>query len=105
VATGRARLEAFEEDFELGNGEIYLFDAFTLPEHRGLRIQAAIFAHVRDRYLAKGFERALSLTGPENRGTIRSRERLGFRRAGGIARVKLGPWCWRFAWGGRELRA
>jgi GNAT superfamily N-acetyltransferase len=103
VATERARLEGFQEDFELVPKQMYLFDSFTLPEYRGRRIQAAIFAEICKHYVARGIEQALSLTGPENLGTMMSRGRSGFVRTGGICRINLGPLRWGFSWGRREL--
>jgi hypothetical protein len=32
-----------------------------------------------------------------------SRGRSGFVRTGGIGRIAVGPWRWRFSWGRREL--
>jgi hypothetical protein len=101
VATGRGRLETIKEDFELYPKQMYVFDSFTLPEYRGRRIQGAIFTEICKHYAARGIEQALSLTGPENIGTKMSRERSGFVRTGGIARIAIGPLRWRFSWGRR----
>jgi hypothetical protein len=103
IATRRGRLEAFQEDFELGPKQMYSFDSFTLPEYRGRRIQGAIFTHLCKHYVASGIAQAVALTGPENRGTMMSRGRSGFVRTGGIGRIAVGPWKWRFSWGRREL--
>jgi L-amino acid N-acyltransferase YncA len=103
VATQRGRIEGFHEDFELGPKQMYSFDSFTLPEHRGRRIQGELFTQLYQDYLARGIEQAVALTGPENRATMKSRGRSGFVRTGGIVRIDLGPWRWRFAWGSREI--
>jgi hypothetical protein len=103
IATGRGRIEAFDFDFELGPKQIYVFDSFTLPAYRGQRIIGAVTSCWRADYLQRGFEQVLSLTGPENQASRRSRRRSGFRRTGGIVRIKLGPWQRCFSWGCREL--
>jgi hypothetical protein len=103
IATQRGRLEAFQEDFELGPKQMYAFDSFTLPEYRGRRIQGAMFTHLYKHYVLAGIHQAVVLTGPENRGTMMSRGRSGFVRTGGIGRIALGSWKWRFSWGRREL--
>lgn len=102
IATEQGRLEAFHEDFALGPKQMYSFDSFTLPEYRGRRIQGAMFTQICKIYLARGIEQAVSLTGPENRATVLSRGRSGFVRTGGIGRIAIGPWRWRFSWGRRE---
>jgi hypothetical protein len=103
IATQRGRIEAFDEDFELGPKQMYSFDSFTLPEHRGRRIQGEMFTQICKAYVARGIEQAVVLTGPENQATMRSRGRSGFVRTGGIARITVGPWRWGFSWGRREI--
>ena len=103
MTTGRGRLEGLQEDFELGPTQMYSFDSFTLPAYRGRRIQGAMFTQVCKQYAARGIEQAVILTGPENRATMMSRGRSGFVRTGGIGRIAVGPWRWRFSWGRRDL--
>ena len=77
--------------YRLGPGDLYVRSAFTSPELRGQRLQGALGAHVLSVYRARGYRRAVALIVPENRSSIAAMTRLGFRRAGLIGTLRLGP--------------
>jgi hypothetical protein len=91
VATDTARMEAVDAELTLEPGEAYLYDSFSTPLARGLRLQPTICAVILQRYRAAGFRRAVTLIGPENRPNIASRTRSGFRRTGTLQSVHVGP--------------
>jgi GNAT superfamily N-acetyltransferase len=92
VATGRVQLSAGE--LVLEEGEIFLYDSFTDPAFRGRRIQMAILASLLEYYRAGGWRYAVVMIVPENRASIRSRERSGFRRTATMHYLRLGRRCW-----------
>jgi GNAT superfamily N-acetyltransferase len=94
VAEGRGILRSLDGTFKLKPDQVYLFDSFTDPDFRGLRMQAAIFARVRMEALRSGRCCAVVFVAPENRANIRSRRRMAFAWAGFVVRIKIGPWCW-----------
>ena len=102
VATGRAQVGFLRREIELDPGEIYLFDAYTLPEHRGRHLQPMIVSRTLARFQEEGYRQALSLIAPHNRPNITVRERAGFRRVGTIGCVILGPFRYDFSRGNRR---
>jgi GNAT superfamily N-acetyltransferase len=98
ATTPRAVFWFLDAEFDLPPGQIYLFDSFTHPEFRGRRLQSLIFHEIRAKALSRGITRALTFVVPENRSSLSSRVRLGFRRTGLVWRVGWG----RFAWHGRR---
>ncbi|HEX7009674.1 MAG TPA: GNAT family N-acetyltransferase, partial [Phycisphaeraceae bacterium] len=81
---------AFEPD------EWYLFDAYTRPEYRGRRLQAAILTAILRDAISARQRRLLLLIEPHNRPSLASRLRCGFERAGWVRQIRLGPWRWTF---------
>ena len=102
VATREAKLAEFGETLVLRRKQVYLFDSYTLPDYRGQKIQGRIFAAIKTHYYSLGYREVLVLTGPENSANIASRTRQGFRKTGGIAQFKIGPFRRHFSWGERN---
>jgi GNAT superfamily N-acetyltransferase len=88
VATGRAHLSTCELPLE--DCEVLLFDSFTDPALRGRHVQTALLPALLEHYRAAGYRRAVVLIVPENRSSVRSRERSGFRRTATMHR--FGTW-------------
>ena len=84
VAVEPVKVPYLEREIVPGPGELYLFDIYVAPEQRGARLAPRIFATVAELHRAQGYRRALCLIALYNRSSIRSHERMGFRRVGSI---------------------
>jgi ribosomal protein S18 acetylase RimI-like enzyme len=83
-------------DLPLAPGEAYQFDAYTLPEVRGMGIASALsvawLRHLRDEACVD----ALLLTVPWNGAHLRSYAKAGYRVTAVVRYVRLGPWRYLF---------
>jgi len=89
-------------EIRLGEGDVYLFDTFVLPEWRGRRVAPAIAAAQIAFYRPKGVRRLVSTVLPENGTSLRARARTGFAVYGVTGYVGVGSWRWHFE---RRFRA
>jgi GNAT superfamily N-acetyltransferase len=90
VAVGPVKVPYLEREIVPGPGELYLFDIYVAPDQRGARLAPRIFATIAELHRAQGYRRALCLIALYNRSSIRSHERLGFRRVGSIHAIAGG---------------
>jgi GNAT superfamily N-acetyltransferase len=83
-------------DIPLAAGEAYQFDAYTLPEVRGMGIAPALsvawLRHLRNEACVD----AIRLTFPWNVAALRSHTKAGYRLAAVVRCLKLGPWRYVF---------
>lgn len=83
-------------DLSLAAGEAYQFDAYTLPEVRGMGIAPALsvawLRHLRDEACVD----AIRLTFPWNVAALRSHAKAGYRVAAVVHCLRLGPWRYVF---------
>ncbi|MGH7550673.1 MAG: hypothetical protein ACREK3_07960 [Gemmatimonadota bacterium] len=103
TSTGSGYIEFLDHTFPLEADEVYLFDSFTVPGHRGQRIQALICARIMKEFHDLGYRAAITLIAPENRPNIASRSRSGFRRTGIMGRIRIGGWTRHFFRGNRRI--
>jgi ribosomal protein S18 acetylase RimI-like enzyme len=73
-------------------GEVYLFDAFTLPDYRGQRAAPALCTHQLKHFQRAGVRRAIRATLPENVPALRAHAKCGFISFALIRRLRIGPW-------------
>lgn len=92
AAQQHAWIAYLEREVPLGDGEVYAFDAFTLPEFRGQGIAPALSTELIRRSQAAGCRRAIRATSPENQPALRAHAKAGFHPYARIGYVKLGPW-------------
>lgn len=92
AARGRVRVEFLECDIQAAAGEVYFFDAFTLPSYRGMGIAPALCLHQLRYFREAGLDRAVRATAPENEPALRAHAKSGFRPYAVIGRLKIGPW-------------
>jgi ribosomal protein S18 acetylase RimI-like enzyme len=59
--------------------EIYLYDAFTFPEYRGLNLYPALLRHILEHSRQQGLRRALIFVLSDNVASIRGVQKAGFR--------------------------
>ena len=83
-------------DLLLAAGESYQFDAYTLPEVRGMGIATALSVawlwHLRDEACVA----AIRLTFPWNEAALRSHAKAGYRVTAVVHCLRLGPWRYVF---------
>jgi len=92
VATGSAWVRYLDCEIRLAPDEAYIYESYTAPAFRRLNINAAR-ARVMARYLCDcSFVRLLALVMPENPAGKQATISSGYRAAGVIGRMSLGPW-------------
>lgn len=83
-------------DLPLAASEAYQFDAYTLPEVRGMGIAPALsvafLGHLRDEACVD----AIRLTFPWNVAALRSHAKSGYRVTAVVRCLRLGPWRYVF---------
>jgi GNAT superfamily N-acetyltransferase len=88
----RAWSEFLGCEISLAPGDVYLYDAFTLPAHRGLGVAPVLCGHqLRDLH-GQGYRRALRGTTPENQPALRAHGKTGFHPIAMLVSVRIGPW-------------
>jgi hypothetical protein len=90
VTTGRIRIGPGRVSCALDPRTLYLHDSFSSRDVRGHHVQSALGVHLLERHRA-AFARVVSLIAAENRSSVASRRRLGFRRAGTLHHLEIGP--------------
>jgi SAM-dependent methyltransferase len=92
VATGRLWIEYLRRHWYLAADEAYVYQAFTAPSYRNLRLSAARAAEDTRVLREEGYRRAFAMVWPEDVAAVRHTVNGGFRPVGVIGYVKLGPW-------------
>jgi hypothetical protein len=92
TATRPVWSEFLDCEIGLAVGEAYLFDRFTLPDFRGLRIGNAVRMYQLRSLQKAGYRRTISAIMPENEPALRDVARGGAKPFGLIGRLKIGPW-------------
>jgi GNAT superfamily N-acetyltransferase len=95
-ATGRASIEYLALELPLAPDEAYLYDSFTLPEHRGRNIPAVRGIHEADHFRQAGYERLLAAVLPESTPALRHARKAGWVPIGRMGYLGIGPWRRRF---------
>ena len=93
---GRLPIDHLDTELPLAPDEACSFDLFTAPEQRGNGVSPAASAEMLRFLRAAGYRRVIVAITPENRASLRSVEKTGYRRFGVIGYVRLGSWRWRF---------
>jgi GNAT superfamily N-acetyltransferase len=86
------QIEYLACESQLGDGDAYLYDKFTLPAYRGHRIANAVRVYQLQHLRQAGYRRAIGALVPENKTALRDNAKGGFRPVGMIGRIKIGPW-------------
>jgi RimJ/RimL family protein N-acetyltransferase len=69
---------------------VYMHRGYTLPAYRGRRLHAIGMIHALRRYTARGARGLISYVDAHNLASLRSVERMGYRRFGRIYALELG---------------
>jgi hypothetical protein len=88
---GEAWIEDLGRRFLLRASEVYLYDAWTLPELRGRNITPVRSAHTLRALREQGFVRAIAFLLPENGPVQKAVKKVGWRRFGMAGFVRIGP--------------
>jgi hypothetical protein len=91
VAAGRVRLGDVGLDVSLPAGTAYVSHSFTSPDMRGRRVAAASGTDLANRLAAEGLTRLVGTVLPENLPGLQSAAHAGYRLAGRLATVRIGP--------------
>lgn len=70
--------------------EVYLYDSYTAPTHRGRGIAPALAVWILRHYAEKGYRRTTTAIVPENRTNLRARAKSGYQICGRIGYVRTG---------------
>lgn len=89
---GRAFIGPLGCEISLAPDEIYSYESFTDPRHRGRHLPAARARLLRPMLKAEGFRRRLSVSDPYDPGAMRQARRSGFRPIGTVGYFRIGPW-------------
>lgn len=92
TATRPVWSEYLDCEIGLAAGDAYLFDRFTLPAFRGLRIGNAVRMHQLRRLQQAGYRRTISAIMLENTPALRDIAKGGARPFAVIGRIKIGRW-------------
>ena len=92
LASGTVRLAYVDREAALAPTDVYVHDVYTAPEHRRRGISRFVAAVVPELLAAEGARRIVGVLEPENRAGIAANQMAGYRVAGRIGYVKLGPW-------------
>ena len=83
-------------DLPLAAGEAYQFDAYTLPEVRGMGIASALSVAWLRNLRDEACVAAILLTVPWNGAHLRCYAKAGYRVTAVVRYVRLGPWRYLF---------
>lgn len=89
ASSKQERVEELFNTIELKEGEVYLYDAFTMPEWRGKALYPAILSRQLQHFKQQGFRRALIFTVEENIASRRGITRAGFYHFQTIGVIKI----------------
>jgi hypothetical protein len=92
TATRPVWSEYLDCEIGLAAGDAYLFDRFTLPAFRGLRIGNVVRMHQLRSLQQAGFRRTISAIVLENKPALRDIAKGGARPFAVIGRIRIGRW-------------
>jgi GNAT superfamily N-acetyltransferase len=91
VVTVELWLAQLERLVPLAPDELWVYEAFVIPELRGRNVATVRATLVGERLKNEGYRRLLWLVSPHNRPQLGSAAKLGARRLGSAGYVRLGP--------------
>jgi hypothetical protein len=75
-------------------GDIFLYDHYTQPSHRGLDLARAREVHVLHHYRGEGYRRSVAIIAIENKAAFHPFKSLGYHSIGMFKCLRFGPWQW-----------
>lgn len=92
VATGPVRIDYLNAVLVLAPTDVYMFDAYTAPAHRGHTLAADVYRQIMWNSCRHGMRRSVGLLAVENRPGRQVVLKLGWRVIGRYTLVRAGPW-------------
>jgi hypothetical protein len=92
LTSGKAFVEYLATEVRLGEGEVYLYDAYTSPAFRNLGVYGAASTRLARLLAAEGRVRTVAAVPPDDPAAVRACESAGYRRAGTVGYFGLGRW-------------
>jgi len=92
IATRPVWSEYLDCEIPLAAGDAYLFDKFTLPAFRGLRVGTAVRMRQQRELQQAGYRRTICAIVPENKPALRDVPKGGYKPFAVIGRFKIGRW-------------
>ena len=91
IARGETHVEYLGRTLRLRPDEVYLYETYTRPDHRGLGLSAAAGTRLLHALAAEGVACVVAGVMPESHAAVRAWQKAGYRRVGTIGYVRLGP--------------
>lgn len=92
MATGPVEVAFLHAMLQVSPGTIYIHDAFVDPRYRGHGISPALTEAIRRIAGQTGGHTLLGGVFPANRPAMRAHAKSGFKPAGEIGSIRIGPW-------------
>lgn len=92
AATERAYVGYLRRDLVLQPDEMYAYDAFTRPSHRGMGLCSLRGIHMLQHYRERGYAHSFGLAAVENQAGFAQVRAVGYVPTGLYTCVRLGPW-------------
>jgi SAM-dependent methyltransferase len=92
LATEKAWCEVLATELALAPRAVYLYESFTAPELRTMRLATAVGKFSLQRLREEGFQIAVAVVDPWNREGRRALENAGWDRRGRLGLLRLGRW-------------
>ena len=89
-ATKRAWSVYLSREIPLAADEVYVYDAYTAPEHRGKGVLPVLTAEMHRFHRSKGMRREVAVSVPENQSVMTSK--IGYRSVGTMGYFALGKY-------------
>jgi GNAT superfamily N-acetyltransferase len=106
VATSNTWVGEIDDWLYIGPREVYLYDAYTMPDHRGSGIYPFLLCTARDYFCQRSFEHAIICSTARNQASIKGIERSGFHCYQVVTYLNILGWrSWRYEVGERHVRA
>ncbi len=92
AATGTVHIDYLDAFLILEPTDVYMFDAYTAPGHRGQTLAADVYRHIMWTSSREGMRRSVGLLAVENRSGRQVVLKLGWRVIGRYTFLRAVPW-------------
>jgi SAM-dependent methyltransferase/RimJ/RimL family protein N-acetyltransferase len=100
IAHEIAWCEVLGVEIPLARNAVYFYESFTLPEMRGRGLAPETAKVLLELLRQAGLQSVVAVVDAENHSGLRALEKSGYRPAGWMAVVRLGPWRRLIRWSG-----
>ena len=89
ISFNRSYISEIENTIRLAPDSVYLYDGYTLPEYRGLRLTSIVLDKTFEFLSTIGIKRAYSFILPNNSRILKSKERENAHKIGAVRYFRL----------------